>query len=76
MQFLVVQIDTAGRIIDFQLPIDKYRRFVGRALLRDQPPLSDPQTGQQLFHGKGLGQVIVRAGVQRPDFIRIPRCGR
>lgn len=28
MQFLVVQIDTAGRIIDFQLPIDKYRRFV------------------------------------------------
>ena len=43
--------------------------------LSGQPPLGNPQPGQKLRHGKGLGQVIVRARIQGGDFVPVLTAG-
>ena len=54
----------------------KNRRILRRICFHQrQSSLRHPQPCQQFVHGKGLRQVIVRPGIQRPDFIGILRSG-
>ena len=74
VQLISVQIGAAGGVIDAQAAVDEHRVGVLRAQ-HGQPPLGDAQPRQQLLHGEGLGEVVVRTAVQRADLVAVLAAG-
>ena len=76
VQLIVAQEDTAGSEIHLQLAVDEHG---GRCRLRRlhhcQASGRHADTRQQLLHREGLGQVVVRAVVQRLDLIAVLAAG-
>ena len=76
VQLLPAQIGEPRGVVHRQVPVDK-----GGVLRGGGPDVLEAaqrhaQAGQQLVHGKGLGQVVVRAGVQRVDLVGVLAAGR
>lgn len=70
-KFHVVAGQDAG--LDIQCQIAKGQE-VGMEFL--PPPQHGPDTGQKLAHGKGFGQIVIRAGIQPPDAVgNLGLCG-
>ena len=76
MNFLPVHPDDAGRVVDFKRAVreDGFRAW-GLPGEKIQPSLRHTDPGKKLLYGKGLGQIIIRAGVERLYLVRILRPG-
>ena len=71
VDLLAPQVDTAGGVVDLELAVFKDGPVLAAAAAPVQPAKGDPQPGQQLLHRKGLGQIVIRAGVQGVDLIGV-----
>ena len=72
LDLLSVEKRHAGGIVDAELAVDILGPVSGLVAVHlGQAPDRDPQPGQQLLHGKGLGQIIIRPGIQGLDLVLV-----
>ena len=65
VQFFPVQAGASRRIVNGEPAVGKQGGLdFLQGLHIAQPPLGGAESGQKLIHGKGLGQIVVRPGVQ------------
>ena len=76
LQFFAVERGISRGIVYRQLSVRVYRAVRrGAPGHHVQPPHRRPQAGQQLLHRERLGKIIVRAGVERLDLVRVVASG-
>ena len=72
VQLLVAEVGDACRVVDSQVAVLECRRLLPlRRRLIVEAPQRRADSRQQLAHGEGLGEVVVRACVERADLVGI-----
>ena len=77
MQLLAVPIGAAGGVVDDKATVLVPGRLTASLLaVVPHPAEGHPQPGQQLVHREGLGQIVIRPGVQRRHLVPVIGPGR
>ena len=71
MDFIAVQCNEIGGVINGQRSVDKHRVFIGLGVQILHPALGGPDSCHHFIHRERLGQIIIRASVKGFDLVAV-----